>query len=82
MEAGGRLGVGDGRGGSNRVARLGSALDDVETRSDGPRGRSGRGVGFRSEDKVCTVRCTIYSVIGRTVCSFAIICCVVQLRYL
>lgn len=50
--AGEVLGLGNGRRGKNRVTMLGSALDDVENRGDGPRGKVGKG-GRDREEKVC-----------------------------
>lgn len=49
----GRVVAGKGRAaGSSRVARLGSALDNVETRADEARGRGGRGVRASSGQRV------------------------------
>lgn len=54
----GRVVAGKGRaGGSSRVARLGSALDNVETRADEARGRGGRGVRASSGQRVCAMCC-------------------------
>ncbi|CBN77383.1 hypothetical protein Esi_0053_0077 [Ectocarpus siliculosus] len=56
----GRVVTGKGRAGcGSRVARLGSALDNVETRADEARGRSGRGVRASSGQRLnlpCTKR--------------------------
>ena len=52
VAAGGPLGQGKGRGGSSRVARLGSALDDVDTRSHGSRAAGGVATRARSGEKV------------------------------
>lgn len=51
--AGGVLGPGKARRGRNRVKMLGSALDEVENRGDGPGGKGGRAVRDRSGEKVC-----------------------------
>lgn len=42
-----------GRGMGNRVARLGLALDDVQTRADRAAGRSSKGLRARSGQRVC-----------------------------
>ena len=52
VAAGKHLGLGKGRGGKSRVARLGSALDDVETRSNRAGGVEGRAARARSGEKV------------------------------
>lgn len=57
--AGGVLSPGKGRGGSSRVARLGSALDDVDTRSHGSGAAGGGVVRARSGEKVCDVQCAV-----------------------
>lgn len=62
--AGGRLGIGKGRKGSDRVARLGWALDDIEARGDGPGARGNRSFGAhrRNGNKVCCpLRCHVGS---------------------
>lgn len=69
MTDGGRRGIGAGGwggaragggnssgGGADRVARLGSALDEIQTRADGTRRRGGAGGGARSGEKVCGKR--------------------------
>lgn len=54
----GRVVAGKGRAGSSsRVARLGSALDNVETRADEVRGRGGRGVRASSGQRVRAMCC-------------------------
>lgn len=53
--AGGVLSPGKGRRGKNRVAMLGTALDGLETRADGPGGKGGKGVRDRSAEKVCVL---------------------------
>lgn len=51
-------GSGKGGGRTSRVARLGSALDDVETRANGAKGTGGRAARARSGEKVlCYVGC-------------------------
>lgn len=52
--AGGRrLGVAmERRGGGDRVARLGSAMDDLETQVDGPGGKGDRRAQARTREKV------------------------------
>ncbi len=60
--AGGALGPGKGRGGSSRVARLGSALDDVDSRSHGSGAAGGGAVRACTGEKVCDVqRAVLYT---------------------
>lgn len=55
--AGGRLGVTKGRRrGGDRVARLGAAMDDIETQVDGPGGKGDKRAEARTREKVWAVK--------------------------